>query len=857
MDYAMLKLPIIVSFVLCGALSASDSNLLVNPGFESNFVPLTNAPPPSHGQISGQLGMGWQDNSAWAKVAVHYAQDLENPFSGKASQAVQISTIDQGMVQLVQPVRFSAGVGVRFSVWLRGRHGQSVNLLLRQVDAPWKSYGTSTAELSPEWREYRVQGIPLTTGSGFVMIQAGSPLAFQIDDARFEVLQDLVANAPARVGNLLTGGSFETVEPPFGWSTRRQGNVDWDWADLRQRTDNDAAIGQRSLRVDFQANTHFSEICSPVFVPNGERVHTASVWLKCSTAQTMVNISLDNIDKKDKDGKPNKKGVMVGTTWQRYTFTTTIPFVEWSRLRLSVYDPKGPFTLWIDGAMVEERAEPSADYVAAAPFDVTLTLAQPGHILHDGQTAAAQLEVAPNPPPGSRIELSVEDLLGGVTKLPALALPARTLALPELPGRPRGMFKLRAVLQNAAGTAISPPTELVWARLPKPRDLAPDRSYFGLHIPIAPDYLAMARAAGMRWVRMHDTSGIGKWPIAEPEAGRWEFHDVQVDAIHQAGMAVVGMLDGAPERVASRKRTGYFSMFHIPDLPGGVDQWRTYVRTVVGHYRGRIDYWEVWNEPWGQWWTGGGGTPELFAELQRAAYTEAKQANPAMTIIGINTMRGNVWTDKILALTGTDCFDAFSFHDYSNGIATGEQLQRQVEPFTAAMAKVGTPREQWNTEGGLSGVGSWYTAATGGMPPRTQVAYAIRYDVCSMAAGVRAFCMYAVPGNGAMGQTTYCCDEFDRAIRPVLAGRAVLASLVDGAGRPIRTQPQPGADCYTFPARDGKSVSVWWGTDGQAHQVPVTPATDVLDALGSPKATSGGMITIDSEPVFTIAPAAP
>jgi hypothetical protein len=511
-------------------------------------------------------------------------------------------------------------------------------------------------------------------------------------------------------------------------------------------------------------------------------------------------------------------------------------------------------TLWIDGAMVEERDQPSDSYLAAAPVDLTLTLDRPGHILHDGQTAQAAIELAPQPPAGSTLELTVEDLFGGTTPLPAVSLPASKLALPELPGRPRGMFKLRAVVRDPEGKTLSSPTDLIWARLPKPRDLPPTKSYFGVHMPIAPSYLAMARAAGLRWVRLHDTSMIAKWPVAEAAPGQWRFYDTQIDAAHEAGLAILGMLDGAPERVASKKRSGYFATYHIPDLPGAVDQWRNYVRTVVGHYRGKIDHWEVWNEPWGQWWSGAGGTPQLYAELLKSAYEEAKAANPAVTIIGIDTMRSMPWTDKVLAVTGTDCFDAFSFHDYGNTLYGGHPspAQKQVETFAAAMAKVGAPKPQWNTEGGLSQAGSWYTALTRGMAPRLQVSFAVRFDVCSLAAGVKAFMMYGVHGNSAMGQVEFRFDEFDGAIKPVIAARSVLASLVDGLGQPTYTEPQPGLDCHQFPADHGRTVAVWWASDGQPHQIEVPAGAEVLDALGSPKPMKDANLVIDSEPVYVI-----
>ncbi len=832
------------------AAIAADGSALANADFEGAFTPAPNAGKPnaSGSRITGAIGEGWDDNSSWADVDIDYSSEKTDPHGGKAAQRVHVTRFASGGVQFIHPVRFKAGVGVRFSVWLRGRPGQSVGLMLRQADAPWTTYASASASLSPEWREFSVRGVPQKDEAGFLMIRAGEPMSFDVDDAKLEDLASVAGNAPAKVGNLIVGGSFETDRPPFGWTTRQTGDPDWVWGDVHQRIDEIGQVGSRSLRIDLQAAGSNNETHSPVFIPNGDRVHVGSVWLKSSEADTPVRIAFDNTQ--------ITSDVRVGTEWQRCVVSGKIPFIDWSRLRVSAQPhATKAISLWVDGAMVEERAEPSVDYLAGAPTEVALDLDLPGHILHDGKHGSARLALAPAPPTGSTLELSVEDLLGGTTKLPALSLPADHVALPELPNRPHGMFKLRAVVRDAAGKALSQPTELIWSRLPPSRDIAPEKSYFGLHIPLTPDYIAMARAAGMRWIRFHDTCMIGKWPVAEVAPGTWNFFDRQVDAAHAAGLGIIGMYDGAPARTASRKREGgYWGIWHIPDLPGAMDEWRGYVRAVTTHYRGKIDHWEIWNEPWGEWWLGAGGTPELYADLMKAAYSEAKKANPEVTVIGVDTYRGAAWTELVLKASGTDCFDAFSFHDYNDALYGGSPsfAQRQVDGFAASQAKFGTPKPQWNTEGGLFGCGSWYVSATGGMTPRGQVAFAIRYDVTMLAAGVKAYVMYGIHTDGAMGEIECRDDEHDRAIKPVVAARSMLAALIDGVGTPVRSEPEPGVDCYAFPAEGRTRVGVWWANDGQDHRLPVPAGAEVLDALGSPMTVAGATVTVNQEPVYVI-----
>ena len=251
-----------------------------------------------------------------------------------------------------------------------------------------------------------------------------------------------------------------------------------------------------------------------------------------------------------------------------------------------------------------------------------------------------------------------------------------------------------------------------------------------------------------------------------------------------------------------------------------------------------------------------GGTPQRYAELLKVAYKTAKEANPAAKIIGIDTYRGNVWTDSALAAAGTADFDGFSFHDYCNALHGGpdNQAMQDVRQYTAAQAKYGPPRPLWITEGGPGMMGSFYAPETGGIGPRDQLAQAIRYDVTEMAAGVRAFFVYAVPDDPAMGEPDYCAIEFDRTIKPILAARAILASLIDGAQSLGRTEPAPGVDAFAFQQTDGPKVTVVWSYDGLPHEVKIPKNAKVLDAQGNPLPASS--LKSGIEPIYFVEGAA-
>jgi hypothetical protein len=635
------------------------------------------------------------------------------------------------------------------------------------------------------------------------------------------------------------------------------GDTRWEHVDNRGTIDDQVAkVGKQSYRVDLSGGRSV-ELHAPIVHPNIGRPIVVSAWIKASRPDTWVRMELE------KTGLVTD--VSVGESWQRVTLAGTMPFQRWTRLNLYARAPESvpsseeqALSVWVDGVQIEEATTPSDEYRDQAANAFTLRLARPGSIVFDGEDAHIDLSFETPPPQGSRLHLEYRDVFGGEHSLPTVAMPAATIPLPILAKRPRGVFKLRAVLESAQGEALSAAVDLVWARLPRPRAIDAKRSYFGIHIPLRTEYCEIAAAIGARWVRLHDTSMLTKWAVAERAPGEWLFYDESVDAAHAAGLAVLGRFDGAPTWVASKPREGgYWGIWNVPDLPGSDEQWASYVRTMTEHYRGRIDAWEMWNEPWGEWWLGAGGTPQRYAELMRIAYRTAKAANPQATILGVDTYSGHdAWHDQVLAAIGTADFDGFSFHDYSDALYGGPESAALLEAqkFNAAQAAHGAVKPLWNTEGGVLAMGSFYAPETGGMDVRHQLSQAVRYDVTMMAAGVQVFCSYAIHSDPGMG-TTMNGTEFDRAIKPYLAARAVLASLVDGAGMPQRSEPLPGVDWYGYPARDGSAVQVVWSYDGEPHELPVASGEEVLDVLGNPIEVSGATFTVGVEPVYVIRPA--
>ncbi|MDQ2732613.1 MAG: carbohydrate binding domain-containing protein, partial [Armatimonadota bacterium] len=734
---------------------AQDTAIL-NGGFEVPYLALPAPAAGSKADISGVMAQAWHDNSDWADVTLRYSQENTDVHGGRAAQRVEPVAVRGGAVQMVQPCRLVKDNVYSFRAWLKGANGTNVQLSIRQAGAPYKEYASQSFYLGGDWREYEVAGPVSETTEGFLMIRVTSPSPpFLIDDATFQNLTTTISDAPVRAGNLIENGSFEAegIDPGHGmpetvwrggdWSVRFEGSGDpptsarYAFADPRGICDiiNPAAEGRASLRLEIPPHNNV-RVASLPFTFNYGRPHAVSLALRSDHPGAGVHAELE--------GTNLGGDWSVGTEWKRYSFTGTPTYRSSSRFVLRADNVSDEtIIVWMDAVQVEEKAAASSEYVPAHPLELALTTDRPGHVFFEGEPARLAATLGgylPGVVKGT-LQVTTIDLQGHSSVAAAIPFsmvtgshsPARSLPVTLSPpdrARPLGIFKVRAQLIGAGDVGpLSGPAECVVSILPRPREIDPRKSFFGGHIPLSAEYIALSRAVGMRWARLHDTSMIGKWAAAEWKEGHFEFYDDGVDAAHRGGMAVLGMLDGAPAWTSTQPRQGYWGFWSIPDKPGALEAWSNYVRTVVGHYRGRIDDWEVWNEPWGEWWINSknpNATPEAYGALLKAAFTNAKAANPDARVIGIDTYNGDTWTAKALAAANSNNFDAMSFHLYDPAFFGGPNSTpvRIAISLNEQQAAAGGPvRPLWDTEGGPGDFASFYAPDGGGLPLATQAAY--------------------------------------------------------------------------------------------------------------------------------------
>jgi len=142
--------------------------------------------------------------------------------------------------------------------------------------------------------------------------------------------------------------------------------------------------------------------------------------------------------------------------------------------------------------------------------------------------------------------------------------------------------------------------------------------------------LEMVREMGATWIVEYFP-----WAYYEPASGRfdWSHADLVVDHARRQGLTVIARLGFVPEWARPDPEVQPTTFTYLDETE--YDAFADYVYAFVEHFRGRVAYVVIWNEPnisleWGYRPV----DPEGYTELLRAAYRRAREADPEIVILG-------------------------------------------------------------------------------------------------------------------------------------------------------------------------------------------------------------------------------
>jgi len=182
------------------------------------------------------------------------------------------------------------------------------------------------------------------------------------------------------------------------------------------------------------------------------------------------------------------------------------------------------------------------------------------------------------------------------------------------------------------------------------------------------------------------------WDIIQPRPGELDFSrfDGIVNALASHGIGTLAILDYDvgwihPDGRAKRR---------VP--PERMDDWLGYVRGTVGHFRGKVIGWEIWNEPNWTFWS---GSVEEFADLTRLTIKAIREVDPGTRILVGSFFRDPVGFARAMSRRGAfEGADAISFHPYD---LSPDGSARLTANFMKELRSMGFEGEFWITEIGF------------------------------------------------------------------------------------------------------------------------------------------------------------
>jgi hypothetical protein len=399
-------------------------------------------------------------------------------------------------------------------------------------------------------------------------------------------------------------------------------------------------------------------------------------------------------------------------------------------------------------------------------------------------------------------------------------------------------------------------------------------SRFGMnHAYPWPHLLDLNRKAGLGWVR--DWSC--KWQEVEPEKGRFTFAeaDHQIDRPLRHGLDVLAMLPFPSSHWSSSAPDdydlsgGYMSRReHVAYAARDVAEFESYVGRTVSHYRGRVTWWQVFNEPVFTTYSlprNFGYDAADYAGWTKAFARAARKAMPGCKILaGMGALSdGQILSDweQFLAAGGSEDVDAIDIHHYPR-IRPPEYMEALLAKLNALMDKHGGRKPLWLTEYGYyaDDEPSAVPIANSGFnvpleSEKLQAEYTVRWTTIMFAGGVQKIFYHAGTCDG-LNRDSLQGIFYEYAGQPhkIYAAQAVMAHFFTPTSQFVkRLRLGDGVRACLF--RDGdrdRTFAVIWAPAGvKPKPIRLTDESlQLCDVMGRPQPTR--QFTPGGTPVYVV-----
>ena len=229
-------------------------------------------------------------------------------------------------------------------------------------------------------------------------------------------------------------------------------------------------------------------------------------------------------------------------------------------------------------------------------------------------------------------------------------------------------------------------------------------SYWGIQ-PGSMDPKVLQRAAqiGVKWTRLQ-----ASWSSIERDKGKynWDATDQAFDLTLRSGITPFVCLVGANRlyspvlAMQDPKMAEIFGQAPAPPTQNetAMAAWLNFVQAAVLRYKGRIHYWEIWNEPNHRAYWGADPDPKEYGRLVRETTAVIRKADPqAKVIAGALAGMDAQFLDGFLAAADPKRIDIVSYHQYEG--EPEDRIVRMVK-FRQAIDKYNPAIITWQGECG-------------------------------------------------------------------------------------------------------------------------------------------------------------
>jgi hypothetical protein len=367
-------------------------------------------------------------------------------------------------------------------------------------------------------------------------------------------------------------------------------------------------------------------------------------------------------------------------------------------------------------------------------------------------------------------------------------------------------------------------TAPAFSQIPSPAPVPP--SLFGMHViddrdwPTVP-FNALGKVPGVGWSAIEQTKGVYNWALLDQLVNTASSHGVS--SFYAAG--------GVPPWAAANQSTCHSGVWgsSCTSTVANMQDWVNFMTELVSRYKGRIQVYELWNEPQNSFT----GTYAEMAALTQQEYNIIRSIDPSATILAPSMVSyGYAYLDNYFAAGGPRGIDALAIHTYPD--PTNDLAEAITGSMTTAirtvMSKYGlSGKAIWDTEG------SWGNTGSGAITdPALRAAFVARSYLLHWSMGITRFYWYAwdSPNWGTLwsstGAPSAAAIAYGQVYNWMIGATMAQPCSLNGA-----TSSYHAIITCDLTRSGGYQARVVWNTDGNSTYVAPNQFTLYRDLNGN------------------------